>query len=448
MTSFDNYCLDHPVEPVQVFEVGQDTTSFPTRASYQRSDLRTVEDTASFLRNNQNNPYKCRLVSICQRTSRRPLQITKPMLDLLVAGHGIGPSFWGVPSCFYRRTDDFEVVFCLPFTESCSGSVIEISYTLRYPEYKPQENAWVIRQTGIYHRYDKTTCQSLFVLFNPTPQSKAHSDAENLLRNLCPEVESDPFWLHRVLFTTYFPTWRKYIAVQEQRFLPLARSAVANFIGGQLGVGYDSLRTLTGLQTQFLEVSTILASATDLLDDLCTLISSGSVTSTNHAGVHFYKNRRRECIANSHNAKHLQERAQIVSNLLADTLLFRDQALAKEQNSNMLKLNKSAVFITTLTLVYLPSSFLATIFGMNFFDMDQANNRIVGTPMIWIFFVSSTALTAVTFLLYYWLLSRDGAAFRKLAPKVRSSPTWTIEGVRRRFTGGSNISIELQDCSA
>lgn len=64
MTSFDNYCLDDPVEPVQVFEVGQDTTSFPTRASYQRSDLRTVEDTASFLKNNQNNPYKCRLVYV------------------------------------------------------------------------------------------------------------------------------------------------------------------------------------------------------------------------------------------------------------------------------------------------------------------------------------------------------------------------------------------------
>lgn len=85
---------------------------------------------------------------------------------------------------------------------------------------------------------------------------------------------------------------------------------------------------------------------------------------------------------------------------------------------------------------------------MNFFDMDQANNRIVGTPMIWIFFVSSIALTGVTFLLYYWLLSRDGAALRGLAPKIRSSPTWTIEGVRRRFTGGSNAGIELQDCSA
>jgi hypothetical protein len=172
-------------------------------------------------------------------------------------------------------------------------------------------------------------------------------------------VESDPFWLHRVLFATYFPTWRKYIAVQEKRFLPLARSAIASFIDGQLGLGYDSLRTLTGLQTQFLEVSTILASATDVLDGLCALLSSGSMTSTDHTGVHFYKNQRRECVANSHNASHLQERAQIVSKLLADTLLFRDQALAKQQNSNMLQLNKSAVFITTLTLVYLPSSFLA-----------------------------------------------------------------------------------------
>ncbi|KGO69020.1 hypothetical protein PITC_078450 [Penicillium italicum] len=391
------------------------------------------------------------------------------MLDLLVAGHEIGPSFWAVPSCFYQRSDDLEGVFCLPFTESCSGSIDEISYTIRYPEYRPQDDKWVIRQTGIYHRYDKTSSQSLFVLFNPTPQSQAHSQAENLLRNFCPEVESDPFWLHHLLFATYFPAWRKYIAVHEQRFLPLAGSTIATFINGPLAVGYDSLRTLTALQTRFLEVPAILKSATDILDELCNVVSSRSVVSTNHAGVHSFQNHRRECIAISHNASHLQQRAQVVSKLLADTLMLRDQVLAKEQNANMLQLNKSAVFITTLTLVYLPSSFLAvsvpplipnksqlptstdspsqqTIFGMNFFDMDQASNRIVGTPMIWIFFVSAAALTAVTFLLYYWLLRRDSAALRALAPKIQKRPTWTIEGVRRRFTGGGNSSIELQAC--
>lgn len=89
-----------------------------------------------------------------------------------------------------------------------------------------------------------------------------------------------------------------------------------------------------------------------------------------------------------------------------------------------------------------------TIFGMNFFDMDQTNNRIVGTPMIWIFFVSAAALTTVTFLLYYWLLRRDGAALQGLTPRIQSRPTWSIEGVRRRFTGSTNSSTELQAYSA
>lgn len=197
------------------------------------------------------------------------------------------------------------------------------------------------------------------MLFNPTPQSKAHSQADNLLRNFCPKVESDPFWLHQVLFDTYFPAWRNYIAVHEQRLLPLAGSTIATFINGPLAVGYDSLRTLTSLQTRFLEVPAILTSATEILDELCNVVSSMSVAPTNHGGVHYFKNHRRECTANSRNAAHLQQRANIVSKLLADTLLLRDQVLAKEQNANMLRLNKSAVFITTLSLVYLPSSFLA-----------------------------------------------------------------------------------------
>jgi hypothetical protein len=89
-----------------------------------------------------------------------------------------------------------------------------------------------------------------------------------------------------------------------------------------------------------------------------------------------------------------------------------------------------------------------TIFGMNFFDMDTVSNRIVGTPMIWIFFVSSIALTAVTFLLYYWLLRRDGTALRGLAPKVQISPNWSVGELRRRLTSGTNAGIELQTCPA
>lgn len=236
---------------------------------------------------------------------------------------------------------------------------IEISYTLRYPEYKPKEDRWTIRQSGIYHRYDRTSSQSLFVLFSPTPQSKAHCKAEELLSTIHPELVTDSFWLHRVLFEVYFPAWRSYIAMLERRFLPLATSAIAAFIDGPLSLGYDSLSTLNSLESRFLQIPAILESATDTLDELCTLLGSASETAATQSGIQCFKNQRRHCIAYSHSAAHLQRRVEVVSKLLADTLLFRDQVLAKEQNRNILRLNKSAVFITTLTLFYLPSSFMA-----------------------------------------------------------------------------------------
>lgn len=85
---------------------------------------------------------------------------------------------------------------------------------------------------------------------------------------------------------------------------------------------------------------------------------------------------------------------------------------------------------------------------MNFFHLDQAHKSIVGTPEIWMFFASSGALTAVTFLLYYWLLRRDGVLFRGLLPKVQTIPTWSIQALKRQFTGGTNAGIELQRCEA
>lgn len=81
---------------------------------------------------------------------------------------------------------------------------------------------------------------------------------------------------------------------------------------------------------------------------------------------------------------------------------------------------------------------------MNFFDLDQEKNRIVGSPTIWIFIVASTVLTAITFLFYYWLLHRDGTVFRKLMPKV---PDLKIQTLRRQWTNLTQGDVELQRLS-
>lgn len=231
---------------------------------------------------------------------------------------------------------------------------------MKYPEYKPSEDKWAIRQSAIYHRFNTKTSQSTFVLFSPTPNSKAHQRAEEWLLSHGQEAESEPFWLHRVLLSTYYPAYRQYIAALEREFLPIANSTFATYIDEPLRLGYDNLSALISLENRFLQIPSILAPATDVLAEICALLGSMSAAAANHRGTQqLLQNQRRQCVAYSRAAEHLRQRAQTTAQLLADTLSFRDQVVAKEQNGNMLQLNKSAVFITTLSLLYLPASFVA-----------------------------------------------------------------------------------------
>ena len=94
-----------------------------------------------------------------------------------------------------------------------------------------------------------------------------------------------------------------------------------------------------------------------------------------------------------------------------------------------------------MTLANTPQSF----FGMNFFDLDQTNHRIVGTSMIWIFVVAALSLTAVTFLFYHGLLHRDGSFFRRIVPKGNIAQDWNLSAIKRQLTFNRGADIELQD---
>lgn len=230
-----------------------------------------------------------------------------------------------------------------------------MAYSIRYPEYKPSDEEWTIRQSGIYHRLNRKTKQSLYIVFNPTPNSKLHQALLSTLQFA--DGKRSSFWLHQTLFATYVPAWRHYIASLERRFLPIANTASATYINEELRIGHEHLSSLISIQKDFLQIPTIVEAAVDVLTALSPLfhlVSSGAETQETQK----LKNIQRQCETYSRTATHLQQRVQITAQLLADTLLFRDQVLANEQNGNMLQLNRSAVFLTTLTLLYLPASFL------------------------------------------------------------------------------------------
>ncbi|KAF5983433.1 hypothetical protein FBULB1_3744 [Fusarium bulbicola] len=191
-----------------------------------------------------------------------------------------------------------------------------------------------------------------------------------------------------------------------------ANKAVATWIEELTEDEYRHLTDLAYLESRFLQISSILGGSNELLEGLSSLCrnwysdSTGKDRELSVSALTVFQNDQRNCRSYFRAAEYLQKLAEKNTQLLANTLSFREQLYTKDQNDNMLRLNKSAVFITTLTLLYLPASFVATFFGMNFFDLDDDGDQIMMTSMIWIFFLSSTGLTIGTFLLYHVLLDK------------------------------------------
>lgn len=74
---------------------------------------------------------------------------------------------------------------------------------------------------------------------------------------------------------------------------------------------------------------------------------------------------------------------------------------------------------------------------MNFFDLDKENDKIVGTSMIWIYVLCSTALTAGTFLIYQLLLDRTMLGqFRHKIPRLH------VKKLRRKRAATKSFGTE------
>ncbi|UNI16540.1 hypothetical protein JDV02_002967 [Purpureocillium takamizusanense] len=438
----DRCFVDEVLEHVQV----RDLVVGDNPPHIRSESFRDEQGLEAYLEDDMNKDYSCRFISVCQRNSWRPLQITRAMMSAVVNAHDLSPSLWQLASCFYTRNLDLEDAFCVPLTLCITGPWIEMSYTIRYPEFKEADKEWAIRQSGVCHRINTETRQSVFLLLNPKPNAKAHMVVNQHLSSRRDGMATDGLLsLHQVLLSAHLPAWRQYVATFEAQFLPMANSTFATYIDEPLRLGYDHLISMVNLENRFNKTISLLASTTELITDLRALLDNHALMPASRDDSHtdvVFDNHLRQCAAFTRTAAYLERRVQTAAQLLSDTLSFRDQVIAKEQSGNMLQLNKSAVFITTLTLIYAPASFAATFFGMNFFAMDQPSSRIICTSMIWIYLVATLVITGLTVIFYYWLIQHDGVLFWRLAPKVKVNADW--RALARRLTK-LDQNVELRD---
>ncbi|KAF2473418.1 uncharacterized protein BDR25DRAFT_282954 [Lindgomyces ingoldianus] len=425
------HILDVPAHPQSPSAHGH----MQPQAPQQFSALKTLGE---FLAGPNKGVWKYRLISMCQENSWSKLQITRPMLRRIVQHHEIAPDFLEVPLSFFDRSTDEEQSFCVPWTLREGGDYFEMFYTFRYAEYKGHPNEpYVIRQTGVYQKFHLKEKTCLWILVNPVPDSAAHRRVVDAFLNYQKEMEQNPLWLHCVVLASYFPRWREYLAAYEKRLLPLADTTAAAFIAEPLRVNHETLSKLRSLESHFMPTPAILQSFLDTLSEL----GSFSEKLLAHNCIHANEVRlfailvskyRRHALTFIRTAKFLQQRSNNTATLVSDTVAFKNQGVAQEQNGNMLLLTRSAVFLTVLTLFYLPWTFMTGLFGMNFFMMDQNTYRFVTSPKLWVYFVSAVVLTACTMLLYYVI-----SGFPQLRKGRQSGGDGGIglrQGLQRGFT--------------
>ncbi|KKK13986.1 hypothetical protein ARAM_000212, partial [Aspergillus rambellii] len=380
--------------------------------------IRTLDSLAELRRYRSAQMNGLRIVSLNQRNSWRPLNVTQEMFQEIVDIAGASSDILELSLSFFQKSIGVEEGFIgAPLFRSNHRS-IEIAYILKYAGVKPIEEKgkdnWVLRQTGVYQKYDIATKSSIWVLVHPTPGCEFQNRLIQFMRS--PDqparLQSNPLLIHSILLGTFFPLWRDYLAHYEHKMLHISNPTVAAQIVEQLRVNHESLTAIRGTENRCLVMQPIFRSLDKILEVLhqangalsdCNATEQSEVQAMRQLLTNY------SSMVNSYaqGAWSLQARAARIAAHITDTLSFKDAYVAKRQSDLMLRDSTTVRVITVVTLIYLPSSFMATLLGMNsFFEMDSDSHRLIISPQFWIYVVCSVPLTGAT-LLYWWFFQRE-----------------------------------------
>ncbi|KAI9369536.1 hypothetical protein BJX61DRAFT_519053 [Aspergillus egyptiacus] len=339
------------------------------------------------------------------------------MFEEIVAIVGASSELRELPLSFFHKNFAVGEGFSSAPLLRLNDDSVEIVYIFRYAVEKPVEEKgmdnWVIRQTGLYHKYDIASKDSTLVLFHPRAECEFQRRLMHFLQSPSERacLHRNPLLIHSILFGTFFPVWRDYLKHLEILMLPIANSTVAAEIDKPLRINHESLTAIRSTENKCLVLQPIfraLDRTFELLHQANAALGECGATQERDlkAMGQMLDNYSRVVNSYGEGAWSLQNRTSRIAAHITDTLSFNDAYVAKRQTQYMLRDSTTVRVITVVTLVYLPSTFMATLLGMNsFFEMDPDSRHLVVSPQFWIYIVCSVPLTAAT-LCYWWYFQK------------------------------------------
>ncbi|KAL4888298.1 hypothetical protein BDV59DRAFT_211209 [Aspergillus ambiguus] len=379
-----------------------------------------------------------RIVSICCRNSVRPLGITEQALLKLMGLYDIDPSFFDLALSFGYPPQISDAGHGGMTVKQRNSGAYDMHYLFTYAEddNKGGAVAWKIRQVCVFQRYDPSESGNLWILLHARPQSKIQRQIEYTLSTTPTALLGSWSSMHLLVLSTYLGGWRWCIrnigdeiekTVDIVLYLDPSDPRTGNQEGGRFQL----------LKKQYLDDRLVPLTAR-LGTALTTLRQLGRLNSSFHSRG-FSSDEEFQSLAGDlmryintleghlESVKVLERKVRSIADLLAVVLTVENQAVSIGINNKMLGVNNELVkltskslddnatvrTITLLTLIYLPASFVATFFGMNFFDYGGGEFEM--SHRLWIFFAVAIPLTIFTVGSWYWLSRRR----KRLEPWAR-----------------------------
>ncbi|KAL8377331.1 hypothetical protein RB595_008156 [Gaeumannomyces hyphopodioides] len=303
--------------------------------------------------------------------------------------------------------------------------------------------AWTLRQIGIYHhRHSRTEGSGdLFILAAGTRQTRFFATLEEALaptsagtpNSTAKSLEANPWSFHTTLLACYVDSWRDYFRHLGSQYSPICDRAMGtrglrvddetirdvktlrhlydlSLFGGAACAGnIDIARALAARLTDIpqSEANTLKASA-DMLEGLaqsCGVLQKKIKNATDLVGYLIAFHYQVETAKLESEVRDVTARMATLTEENRDlTRQLRELAEGTSEMTRRLRdltqntASDGAIVsvITVVSAVYLPGSFVATVFGMNFFNFDEGARRIAISPDFWIFVVLWVALMILT----------------------------------------------------
>ncbi|KAH7134921.1 hypothetical protein B0J11DRAFT_424563 [Dendryphion nanum] len=377
---------------------------------------------------------RIRIISIYSENTVSPLQITNDLLEYIIDTYEIHHSVADVIASFGYDPNKAEGS-SNNNTIHVGPSSCEISYQIRYVEQNKRSklNPWSLRHTGVYHHHSATSETDTMLLLHPVLEPAFRTKIRALQDDIFDRgaLCSNPFLLHTWLFSQYFCHWRWYYRYLDDRFAEDNQLAmVMKPERAEPNVTFRRVKSLRNTNDMIIFARACCAGNLDLIERLriapMRLLSDLDGMSSHASKMKGYVE----------SADVLKGSVQNLIDLVGYTLTLHNQMEAakvqleaakidaelRDLTEGIKKLGEQSVddsatvkIITFVSAVYLPGSFIATLYGMNFFLLNPESKRFQISPDFWIFVITWIPLTLVTggmYVLFLYLhAKRQGQQF-------------------------------------